>query len=114
LHVAGRDDVRHDVPDLDSVVLFRQGLRGACRHRCSLQTTPPPGSAGGLANAIVGSALIVGVATLVATPIGILAGIYLAEYGRKGWVARYTLHQRHPAVGAVYRARAFRLSRYTL
>jgi phosphate transport system permease protein len=45
---------------------------------------------GGLANAIFGSVMIVGVATLVATPIGFLAGIYLAEYGRNGWVARLT------------------------
>ena len=71
------------------VVLFAKGI-GAISPSLFLSTTPPPGSAGGLANAIVGSALIVGVATLVATPIGILAGIYLAEYGRNGWVARLT------------------------
>ena len=71
------------------VVLFAKGV-GAISPSLFLATTPPPGSAGGLANAIVGSALIVGVATLVATPIGILAGIYLAEYGRNGWVARLT------------------------
>jgi phosphate transport system permease protein len=70
-------------------VLFAKGI-GALGPAIFLQTTPPPGSAGGLANAIVGSVLIVGVATLVATPIGILAGIYLAEYGRNGWVARVT------------------------
>ncbi|HOL65135.1 MAG TPA: phosphate ABC transporter permease PtsA, partial [Accumulibacter sp.] len=40
-----------------------------------VQDTPAPGSAGGLRNAIVGSLLIVGVSTLVATPVGILAGI---------------------------------------
>jgi phosphate transport system permease protein len=46
------------------------------------QDTPAPGSeGGGLRNAIVGSAMIVGFTTLVSTPIGILAGIYLAEYG---------------------------------
>ncbi len=46
------------------------------------QDTPAPGSeGGGLRNAIVGSLMIVGVTTLVSTPIGILAGIYLAEYG---------------------------------
>ena len=44
--------------------------------------TPPPGSDGGLANAIFGSFVMVGLATLIGTPIGILAGIYLAEYGR--------------------------------
>ncbi len=54
------------------------------------QTTPPPGSSGGLANAIAGSVAIVGVATLVSTPVGILAGVYLAEFGRDGWVARAT------------------------
>jgi len=54
------------------------------------QPTPPPGSAGGLSNAIAGSLAIVGVATLVATPVGILAGIYLAEYGKAGWLAQLT------------------------
>ena len=47
------------------------------------QMTPPPGSAGGLANAIFGSVVMVGLATLIGTPIGILAGVYLAEYGRR-------------------------------
>ncbi len=46
------------------------------------QNTPPPGSAGGLANAIFGSLYMVGLATLIGTPIGILAGVYLAEYGQ--------------------------------
>jgi phosphate transport system permease protein len=54
------------------------------------QMTPPPGSAGGLANAIFGSVVIVGAATFISTPIGILAGIYLAEYGKSGWIARAT------------------------
>jgi phosphate transport system permease protein len=54
------------------------------------QTTPPPGSAGGLANAIYGSMIIVLVATFISTPIGILAGIYLAEFGRGKWVASAT------------------------
>lgn len=48
------------------------------------QITPAPGTpGGGLANAIVGSLLLVGLCTLISTPIGILAGIYLAEYGNK-------------------------------
>ena len=48
------------------------------------QATPPPGEeGGGLANALLGSLMMVGVATLISTPIGILAGIYLAEYGEK-------------------------------
>ena len=46
------------------------------------EMTPPPGTdGGGLLNAIVGSLLMVGVATVICTPIGILAGLYLAEYG---------------------------------
>ena len=52
------------------------------------QSTPPPNTdGGGLANAIVGSLLLVGIATLVGTPIGILAGVYLAEYGQKNVLA---------------------------
>jgi phosphate transport system permease protein len=54
------------------------------------QTTPPPGSEGGLINAIVGSLMMVGLATFIATPIGILAGVYLAEFGRAGWLAPLT------------------------
>ncbi|UOF94111.1 MAG: phosphate ABC transporter permease PstA [Bordetella sp.] len=48
--------------------------------------TPPPGQCGGLINAIVGSILIVGFGTFIGTPIGILAGTYLAEYGQRGWL----------------------------
>ncbi|GGY15033.1 phosphate ABC transporter permease PstA [Massilia dura] len=55
------------------------------------ETTPAPGSdGGGLLNAIVGSLLMVGLSTLVSTPIGILAGIYLAEYGEENKVASIT------------------------
>ncbi|MEM5419577.1 phosphate ABC transporter permease PstA [Paraburkholderia sp. BR14263] len=55
------------------------------------QSTPPPNTdGGGLANAIVGSLMLVAIATFVGTPIGILAGIYLAEYGQKGWLAGVT------------------------
>lgn len=52
--------------------------------------TPPPGNAGGLLNAIVGSLYMVGVATLIGTPVGILAATYLAEFGRTGWLAPTT------------------------
>jgi phosphate transport system permease protein len=48
--------------------------------------TPAPGSEGGLANAIVGSLLMVVLATLIGTPVGIMAGTYLAEFGRKGLI----------------------------
>jgi phosphate transport system permease protein len=52
--------------------------------------TPPPGGEGGLLNAIVGSVMMVGLAMLIGTPIGIMAGIYLAEYGQRGWLAGAT------------------------
>jgi len=54
------------------------------------QMTPPPGSSGGLLNAIVGSLLMATMATLIGTPIGILAGTYLAEFGRRGWLSPAT------------------------
>jgi phosphate transport system permease protein len=54
------------------------------------QMTPPPGTAGGLANAIAGSAVLVGMATLIGTPIGLLSGIYLAEYGKFTWLGSAT------------------------
>ncbi len=46
------------------------------------EMTPPPGSDGGLLNPIVGSLILTGLAVLIGTPIGILAGTYMAEYGR--------------------------------
>ena len=54
------------------------------------QMTPPPNDEGGLANAIYGSFLMVALATFVGTPIGIMAGIYLAEFDTKGWLANTT------------------------
>ena len=54
------------------------------------QMTPPPGSKGGLLNAIAGSVLMATMGTLIGTPIGILAGIYLAEFGSRGWLAPVT------------------------
>ena len=53
-------------------------------------TPAPLAETGGLANAIFGSVLMVGLATFIGTPIGILAGIYLAEYGQKGWLGATT------------------------
>jgi phosphate transport system permease protein len=53
--------------------------------------TPAPGAEqGGLANAIAGSLIMVGVATAIGTPVAILAGIYLAEYGARSWLASVT------------------------
>ena len=54
------------------------------------QMTPPPNDEGGLANAMYGSFLMVMLATFVGTPIGIMAGIYLAEFDSKGWLATTT------------------------
>lgn len=56
-----------------------------------MQMTPPPGSGeGGLANAIMGSAMMVGLGTLIGSPVGVLVGIYLAEYGVKSQLGRIT------------------------
>jgi phosphate transport system permease protein len=54
------------------------------------QSTPPPGSAGGLINAIAGTLMMTALGTLIGTPIGILAGTYLAEFGHRGWLAPVT------------------------
>ena len=54
------------------------------------QSTPPPGSQGGLANAIYGSVLMTVFGTLIGTPVGILAVVYLAEFGNRGWLAPTT------------------------
>ena len=54
------------------------------------EMTPAPNDAGGLANAIYGSFIMVGLATLIGTPIGILAGIYLAEYSPKSFLSNVT------------------------
>jgi len=62
-------------------VLLYEGV-GGLSLAVFTQDTPPPGSAGGLLNAIAGSLLMTVLAVLIGTPIGILAGTYLAEYGR--------------------------------
>ncbi len=54
------------------------------------QMTPPPNDAGGLANAIYGSFLMVALATFIGAPIGVMAGIYLAEFDTKSWLASIT------------------------
>ena len=71
------------------ITLFGKGL-AAFGPQLFTQMTPPPGSDGGLANAIFGSVLMVGSSVLIATPIGIMAGIYLAEVGRDNWIAKIT------------------------
>jgi phosphate transport system permease protein len=54
------------------------------------QMTPPPNDEGGLANAIYGSFVMVALATGLGTPIGVMAGIYLAEFDSKSWLASVT------------------------
>ncbi|KQN53897.1 phosphate ABC transporter permease PstA [Erwinia sp. Leaf53] len=71
-------------------ILFATVTRGFDGMSLALFTenTPPPNTAGGgLANALAGSGLLILWSTVFGTPLGILAGVYLAEYGRKGWLA---------------------------
>ena len=68
---------------------IRQGFAGLTLTTLT-QMTPPPNDVGGLANAIYGSFLMVLLATFVGTPIGVMAGIYLAEFDPKGWLASVT------------------------
>jgi len=63
------------------LVLVVKGVGGLSR-AVFTEMTPPPGSAGGLLNAIVGSLLLTVLAVIIGTPLGILAGTYMAEYGR--------------------------------
>ncbi len=66
------------------------GVAGLSLDLFTKMTPPPNSSEGGLANAIAGSLLLVGLATALGAPIGILAGIYLAEYGQRTWLGRTT------------------------
>ena len=63
------------------ITLIVHGV-GGLNLRVFLEGTPPPGSAGGLQNAILGSLIMTALAVLFGTPLGIMAGTYLAEYGR--------------------------------
>jgi phosphate transport system permease protein len=71
------------------ITLLQYGLSGL-NLAVFTQTTPPPGSSGGLLNAIAGSLLMTILGTAIGTPIGILAGTYLAEFGQRGWLAPIT------------------------
>jgi phosphate transport system permease protein len=70
--------------------LLYEGGTALARAALYYQMTPPPGADGGLANALAGSLAMVAAGTIFGTPIGILAGTYLAEYGRRGWLAGAT------------------------
>lgn len=70
------------------VTLFQQGF-AALDWSVFTERTPPPGGSGGLANAIIGSLLLTGAGIAIGTPIGILAGTYLAEYGRYSKITHF-------------------------
>jgi phosphate transport system permease protein len=69
---------------------LRLGLGGLGLQVFTEMTPPPQAEVGGLANAIFGSIAMVTLATAIGTPVGILAGIYLAEYGQRNWLGRVT------------------------
>ncbi|MBS0424244.1 MAG: phosphate ABC transporter permease PstA [Proteobacteria bacterium] len=71
------------------LTLFDKGLSGV-GHTIFTQMTPAPGDTGGLLNAVFGSLVMVALATLIGTPVGIMAGTYLAEFGQRGWLAPAT------------------------
>jgi phosphate transport system permease protein len=71
------------------ITLFGRGFGGLSLDVFT-KMTPPPGSSGGLLNAIAGSLAMTLIGTLIGTPIGILAGTYLAEFGQRGWLAPIT------------------------
>jgi phosphate transport system permease protein len=72
------------------VETVRLGIGGLAVATFTEMTPPPQAETGGLANAIFGSFLMVSLATLLGTPVGILAGVYLAEYGPRTWLGSIT------------------------
>jgi len=76
-----------------SWILFetiRLGVGGLALSVFTESTPPPLAETGGLANAIVGSVMMVSLATALGTPIGVMAGVYLAEYGKRTWLGAVT------------------------
>ncbi|GIX25060.1 MAG: phosphate transport system permease protein PstA [Caldimonas sp.] len=72
------------------VETIRLGIGGLALSVFTEMTPPPQAETGGLANAIFGSIVMVTLATAMGTPIGVLAGIYLAEYGQRSWLGSIT------------------------
>lgn len=72
------------------VTVLQLGVSGLSVTLFTEMTPPPGGDVGGLANAIAGSLIMVTLATALGTPIGVLAGVYLAEYGMHSWLGRTT------------------------
>lgn len=71
------------------LTLFEKGM-GGLGLTIFTEITPSPGESGGLLNAIVGSVMMITLATFIGTPIGIMAGTFLAEFGQRGWLAPAT------------------------
>lgn len=71
------------------LTLLQYGLHGI-NLQLFTHMTPPPGSSGGLLNAIFGSVAMSAAATVIGTPVGIFAATYLSEYGREGWLGGVT------------------------
>jgi phosphate transport system permease protein len=69
---------------------IRLGIGGMAVTIFTEMTPPPQAESGGLLNAILGSLMMVMLATALGTPIGVLAGVYLAEYGKRTWLGRIT------------------------
>ncbi len=69
---------------------IRLGVGGLALTVFTESTPPPMAETGGLANAIVGSLMMVTLATALGTPIGVMAGVYLAEYGKRTWLGTVT------------------------
>ena len=72
------------------VETVRLGIGGLTLSLFTEMTPPPQAEIGGLANAIFGSLMMVSLATAIGTPVGIMAGVYLAEYGQKTWLGSVT------------------------
>lgn len=72
------------------VETVRLGIGGLALSVFTESTPPPMAETGGLANAIVGSLIMVTLATALGTPIGVMAGVYLAEYGKRTWLGAVT------------------------
>ena len=72
------------------VETVRLGVGGLAISVFTESTPPPLAETGGLANAIVGSLIMVSLATALGTPIGVMAGVYLAEYGKRTWLGAVT------------------------
>ena len=70
--------------------LFLSGSHALLTMRIFTQDTPSPNEIGGLRNAIIGSIMVTGLGLVVGTPIGIMAGIYLAEFAENSWLGKVT------------------------